>query len=277
MSVVVARERNQAVFIGAESVCKGRVNFMLDRGRKLRFESATPAGLLTFGVRIRCRGTVQLSRGFEVQDAEVQMVPSSLKSDPRLVPFFEGDRDTALSTAVKKAVMTAARKVLEREVVTLAEAWLDLADDVAVEQMSYRDHCAEKRAQTDDWKEQSFYDDQIMSTDRAMHDLDEETYAHSWLFSSRPGYVVVCDGKPADRGDRRFKEDYGQGWIQRHVCIHLAEAHRFAQELGRDGAEVRVERLRVIDGSPYVVVPGGIREPEWSLSEPVLTGTVLAR
>lgn len=275
MGIALKRERNQAVFIGSEIIKGGQAEFWLKDDHRLSFRTASP--ILAFGLRVDACGALKLGWDFEVKDAELELVPPA-DSGGRCHAFNAGDRDRALTEAASHLIRAAAGRLIARRLDHVASAWLDLADDYVLSRMSYRQRCVDKLEELGEdvpWKDQRFYEDRIEESEREAASLDEQAYANSELHDSRPGYVVVCDGKLADKGDRRFKDDRGTGWVQRHVCIHLGEAHRFARELGRDSEDIRVERIRIIEGRPYVVVPEGLVEPEWSLDEPVLTGTLM--
>lgn len=278
MDLAVSRERNQPIFIGTETANGAQVHFRLTRERHLDFATAQGESLLAFGIPVMASGSVRLASGFAVQPQSISAIirPVPSETSGRRSAFHEGDRDRALSQAVERAVCDAAARLVDRNLAAVAGAWLTLADDYVLERMEYRQYNVDKIAQLGEgisWDTEQFHREQIDRAEREASSLDEEAYAHSWLHATRPGYVVICDGKPADKGETRFKQDNGTGWVQRHVFIHLSAAHRFAQEMARE--DVAVQRIRIVEGLPYVVAKPGLVEPEWSLDEPVLTGTLM--
>jgi len=278
MTLVSRRNRGQPIHVGTEEVNGTPVHFHLERDRQLLFHTDDGHSLLAFGIPVSVHGTAKLKPGFDIHSVDVVLAPPSFDVYGRAAPFDEGDRDRALEQAVGKMVSAAAERLLRRDMRIVAAAWLDLADDHALERMSYRRHCADKldaKGEDFNWREEDFLQDQVRMAEREAASVDEEAYAHSWLFESRPGYVVLCEGKPVDRGETRFREDRGTGWLQRHVFKHLSAAHAFADELSRE--DVEVQRIRVVEGWPYAVTQEGLAKPEWSFDEPVLTGTLEAK
>jgi len=267
------RKRGRPVFIDYEEILGTDVKFALDRGRRLLFTADHP--MLAFGVYVQPDGEVQLTPGYGVH--EVTAVLRQPAGSDAIVSFAEGDRDSAVESAVKKAVMAGTERLLRNHAAKFSSALLTVADDVALEQMSYIAHIEEKLAAIgdSDWRQADFLKEQIERAERDAASVDQEAYEHSWLHASRPGYVVVCDGQLVDRGEERHGRDSGAGWVQRHVFVHLYRARSFARERV-SGDEVRVERIRVFEGQPWTVIPEGFARPEWSLERPVLTGSLIS-
>lgn len=239
MHLVTRRERNQPIYVGTEQANGTDVHFHLLSNRRLAFETAEGQNLLAFGLPVVVRGTVKLTPGFGVHSIETAVSPPESREEGKPAPFDEGDRDRALELAVQKAASAAASRLLERSMPTVAAAWMDHADDHALGRMSYRQYCAarlEELSESGSWREEGSLQDQMATAEREADSVDEEAHAYSWLHATRPGYVVLCEGKPVDRGESRFRDDRGTGWISRHVFSHLSAAHAFAQEISRDKA-----------------------------------------
>ena len=224
MDISRNRKRGDRIPLGSEPTHGGLIAFYLDEGRTLRFLSLPERPLLVFGVEIAIAGHVKLTPDFDVHTVEFEMRPFAGNARTALA-FMDGDRDAALSNAVEKVVKDTATRLMARRTDELSEAWLTLADDYVLARMSYRQHVLDKE---DDfgfdsaWKAASFREEQVERAERETDSIDQEAYAKAWFHSSRPGYVVVCDGRPVDRGEVRHRDDSGHRKGQRRAAAPRA-------------------------------------------------------